>query len=117
MRGKWQRSEFRFAFDGYHFVDIDGDQLADIIAQDLPDVVWLEADDLNVSSWNARLIGQIPRTDHKNGQGSGIADMLPGGMKEILLAAEGGIFCAAIPDSPSSELWDFTKIAESHSDE
>jgi len=101
INAEWLRSEFRFAYDGYHFVDIDGDHLADIIAEDLPNVVWLEADDLNGSSWSARLIGQIPRTGHKNGQGSGIADILSGGKKEILLAAEGGIFCGVIPEDPS----------------
>ena len=43
---------------------------------------------------------------------------MPGGKKEILLAAEGGIFCGVIPENPSSAgIWDFKKIAESHSDE
>ena len=69
MTGNWNRVPFDFAYDGYHFVDVDGDQLADIIAEDLPHVIWLEADDLNGTSWNARLIGEIPRTGHKNGQG------------------------------------------------
>jgi len=117
MSGTWKRTEFGFAYDGYHFVDVDGDEYADIIAEDLPNVVWLEADDLNGSSWNARLIGQIPKTGHKNGQGSGIADIIQGGKPEILLAGEGGIFCAAIPESPAAGSWDFKKIAESHSDE
>ena len=117
MSGDWLRVPFGFAYDGYHFVDVDGDRLADIIAEDLPHVIWLEADDLNGSSWNARLIGEIPRTGHKNGQGSGIADILPGGKQEVLLAAEGGIYCTAIPDDPATALWDFRHIAESHSDE
>ncbi len=117
MTGEWNRTDFGFAYDGYHFVDVDGDELADVIAEDLPNVVWLEADDLNGSSWNARMIGQIPRTGHKNGQGSGIADILPGGKLEILLSAEGGIFCSVIPNNPTSTTWHFKKIAESHSDE
>ena len=100
MEGTWKRTEFGFAYDGYKFVDVDGDQLADIIAEDLPNVVWLEADDLNGSSWSARLIGHVPATGHKNGQGSGIADILEGGKPEVLLAAEGGIHCAVI--SPRS---------------
>ena len=45
MEAPWKRTEFGFAYDGYKFVDVDGDQLADIIAEDLPNVVWLEADD------------------------------------------------------------------------
>ncbi len=117
MTDAWERTEFRFAYDGYHFVDVDGDHLADIIAEDLPNVVWLEADDFNGSSWSARKIGQIPRTGHKNGQGSGIADILAGGKMEVLLAAEGGIYCAEIPENPASSEWEFKNIAQSHSDE
>ncbi len=117
MSSQWNRTEFGFAFDGYRFVDVDGDQMADIIAEDLPNVVWLEADDLNGSSWNARKVAEIPATGHKNGQGSGIADIVPGGRDEVLLAAEGGIFCAEIPEHPSTTPWDFKLIAESHSDE
>jgi hypothetical protein len=117
MSGPWTRTGFGFAFDGYMFVDVDGDQMADIIAEDLPDVLWLEADDFNGSSWSARKIGEVPRTGHKNGQGSGIADIIPGNRPEVLLAAEGGIFCAAIPDHPAAGLWDFKMIAASNSDE
>lgn len=117
MSRTWVRTEFGFAYDGYHFLDVDGDQLADIIAEDLPRVIWLEADDLNGTSWSARLVGEIPRTGHKNGQGSRIADILQGGKKEVLLAAEGGIFCASIPEDPEIKAWNFRQIAESHSDE
>ncbi len=117
MTGEWKRTEFGFAFDAYRFVDVDGDQLADVIAEDLPNVIWLEADDLNGTSWSARKIAEIPATGHKNGQGSGVADIVKGGKKEILLAAKGGIYCATIPDFPASTLWDFNLIAESNSDE
>jgi hypothetical protein len=117
MSKAWKRSEFGFSFDAYHFVDVDGDELADVIAEDLPNVVWLEADDLNGSSWSARKIGEIPNTGHKNGQGSRIADVIQGGRPEILLAAEGGIYCAEIPEYPAAGLWDFKQIALSHSDE
>ena len=117
MSRQWIRTPFGFSYDGYQFVDVDGDQLADIIAEDLPNVLWLEADDLNGTSWSARKIGEVPQTGHKNGQGSGIADILQGGKMEVLLAAEGGIFCASIPDNPAIHTWNFRLIAESHSDE
>jgi hypothetical protein len=117
MSRLWIRTPFGFAYDGYQFVDVDGDQMADIIAEDLPHVIWLEADDLNGTSWSARKIGEVPQTGHKNGQGSRIADILQGGKMEVLLAAEGGIFCASIPDKPALQTWNFRLIAESHSDE
>ncbi len=117
MSGCWNRTAFGFAYDGYLFTDVDGDQMADIIAEDLPHVIWLEADDLNGTSWSARKIGEVPRTGHKNGQGSAAADILPGDKKEILLAAHGGIYCAVIPGDPLEEAWDFKRIAASNSDE
>ncbi len=117
MKREWKRTAFGFAYDGYQFVDVDGDQMADIIAEDLPNVIWLEADDLNGTSWSARKIGEVPQTGHKNGQGSGIADILPGAKMEVLLAAEGGIFCTSIPENPATQTWNFRLIAESHSDE
>ncbi len=117
MKREWKRTAFGFAYDGYQFVDVDGDQMADIIAEDLPNVIWLEADDLNGTSWSARKIGEVPQTGHKNGQGSGIADILPGDKMEVLLAAEGGIFCTSIPENPATQTWNFRLIAESHSDE
>jgi hypothetical protein len=46
-----------------------------------------------------------------------VADILPGDKKEVLLAAEGGIYCASIPENPASKVWVFRKIAQSHSDE
>jgi hypothetical protein len=117
MSGNWERTAFRSAFDGTLFVDVDGDRFADVIAQDLPEVVWLEADDLEGTSWNARIIGNLPPTGHRNGQGYGTADLVPGGKQEIVLAAKGGIFCAQIPEHPGRMLWDFVMIAETNSDE
>lgn len=117
MTGPWKRSAFGFALDGYLFVDVDGDALADIIAEDLPEVVWLEADDLNGSSWTARKIGEVPRTGHKNGQGARAADLTGDGRVDILLAAEGGIHVAEIPSAPEQGDWGFRLIASSHSDE
>ena len=117
MDGTWERTPFGFGYDSYHFLDVDGDHLADLIAEDLPNVIWLEADDLNGSSWSARLIGQVPKTGHKNGQGSRVADMDGDGRMEIMLSAEGGIYAASVPVNPLITDWNFRLIASSHSDE
>jgi hypothetical protein len=117
MSGVWKRVEFGIPCDGTLLLDVDGDEKADIIAEDLPHVIWLEADDLNGTSWNSRLIGNIPKTGHKNGQGSAVADVVKGGKKEILLSAEGGIYCAEVPARPEHEIWDFRLIAATNSDE
>ena len=69
MSDTWERADFRAACDETLFVNVDGDRFADVIAQNLPDVIWLEADDLNGTIWSARVIGHIPPTGHRNGQG------------------------------------------------
>lgn len=117
MADAWKRTTFGFDCDGTLFADVDGDRFGDVIAQNLPDVIWLEADDLNGTSWNARVIGHLLPTGHRNGQGYGLADLIPGGRKEIVLAAQGGIYCAEIPEHPEGRLWDFKLIVETHSDE
>lgn len=117
MTGSWRRTTFCFPLDGSLFMDVDGDGLADVIAQDLPNVVWLEANDLNGTFWSSRVIGQVPRTGHKNSQGLAVADIIPGGKKEILIAAEGGIYCARVPPDPEEVPWEFRMIAATHSDE
>ena len=117
--------------DGYLFVDVDGDEYADVIAEALPDVYWFEADNWKGSSWTCRKIGEIPKTDHVNGQGGRHDQIIKGGKEEIILAAEGrsckwagrtscqiisgnkeeivlaaegGIYAAEIPDQPNCSL-------------
>ena len=59
MTGTWQRVTFEINVDGMLFVNVDGDSLADVIAEALPDVYWLEAQDKQGSSWKATKIGTL----------------------------------------------------------
>jgi hypothetical protein len=113
----WQRVDLGFNVDGMLFADVDGDEFADIIAEALPNVYWLEADDFQGNSWKMVKIDTIPRTGHVNGQGYGKADIIKGGKPEILLAAHDGIFMAEIPAVPHPEHWHFTRIIAKASDE
>ncbi len=118
MTGEWQRIDFGFNVDGIIMLPVDNDNNADVIALALPDVFWLEADDISGKTWTARKIGQISRTSHVNSQGFRHAQLIEGGKDEILIAAQGGIYAASIPKAPQiSANWKFTLIADSNSEE
>lgn len=118
MQGQWIRNDLGMNVDGYLLVDIDGDEYADVIAEALPDVFWFEADNWKGSSWTCRKIGEIPRTDHVNGQGGLHCQLISGNKEEIVLAAEGGIYAAEIPDQPEIQAdWKFNRIIQTGSSE
>lgn len=118
MEGKWIRNDIGMNVDGYLFVDIDGDEYADVIAEALPDVYWFEADDMQGTSWICRKIGEIPKTDHVNGQGSCYARLVSEDKGEVILAAAGGIYAATVPDDPRTQSnWSFNRIIKTGSSE
>lgn len=118
MEGKWQRSDLGMNADGYLFADIDGDEYADVIAEALPDVYWFEADNLQGTKWLCRKIGEIPETDHVNGQGGRYAQLITGTKGEIILAAGEGIWSATVPDDPYiQDNWKFNLIIKTGSSE
>ena len=118
LEGKWIRSDLGMNVDGYLFVDVDGDEYADIIAEALPAVYWFEADNLQGTTWSCRKIGEIPKTDHVNGQGGRNAHLVAGGKGEVILAAEEGIWAATIPENPTVQSnWKFNLIIKTGSSE
>ena len=118
LEGKWTRSDLGMNADGYLFADVDGDDFADVIAEALPDVMWFEADNMSGSTWTCRKIGEIPETDHVNGQGGLYCQLVNGKKKEIVLAAEGGIYAAEIPEHPEFQSnWKFYRIIRTGSSE
>ena len=117
MTGSWQRTDFGFNVDAMLFVNVDGDESADIIAEALPDVYWLEAEDVQGNSWHARKVAQLPKTQHVNGQGFTIAQVVPGGKDELLLSTGEGIFLVEIPDQPEAGNWPTRQVAKEASEE
>lgn len=117
MSGKWQRVDLGFNVDGMLLVDVDSDRYSDIIAEALPDVYWLEAEDSQGSSWKATKIGTLPKTGHVNGQGFTLAQIVPGGRPEILLSSGDGIYCLQIPYNGGAGNWPKTRIAGQASEE
>ncbi len=117
MTGDWERIDFGKNVDGMIAVNIDDDGKADVIAQALPDVYWLEATDKSATTWTAKVVAQLPKTGHTNGQGYGLADVFDGGKPEILMSAEGGTYAIAIPENPESDEWNTYHLVESKSNE
>lgn len=117
MSKNWTRSELPFKVDGFAFVDVDGDKFTDIIAQALPDVYWLEAKDLNASSWTVTKIGEVPICADMNSQGYEVADLIPGGKPEIILSTGSGAYLFEIPAHPEDGNWPSLKISDAKSDE
>ena len=117
LKGSWKRSEFGINVDANLILDVDGDPYPDVIGAALPKVYWLEPADSSASSWDSKMIGQIPPERHRNGQGFRIANINAAGKDEILLASEGGIYCFEIPEYPDTDTWKITLLAETASSE
>ncbi|MEA2064311.1 MAG: VCBS repeat-containing protein [Gemmatimonadota bacterium] len=117
MTGRWQRVDLGINVDGMLFADVDGDKFGDVIAEALPDVYWLEAEDSRGDSWKAVKVCTVPETKHVNGQGYILAQIVAGGKPEILLSAGDGIYCIEIPGNPDAGNWPATRIAAGTSEE
>jgi len=117
MTGKWERVDLGLNADGMIFVDVDGDQFGDIIAEALPNVYWLEAEDKQGNSWKATVIGQIPPTSHANGQGYTLGQIVPGGKQEIVLTCGGGLYYFEIPKKPEKGDWPKVHVSAEAFDE
>jgi hypothetical protein len=120
MSARWQRTVLpgKSSIDAMIILDVDDDDYGDIIAEDLPDVYWLEAENINGTSWAIRAkIGEIPSGPHNtSAQGYTSAQIINGGKPEILLSSR-GVYCFEIPDNPEKGNWPIIRITESPNSE
>lgn len=112
MTAPWERSDLGVNVDGMLFVDVDGDKFGDVIAQALPDIYWMEALDENGRQWNATRVAQLPPTDHINGQGYALAQVIPRGKPEIVTVAQQSVHYIEIPENPVPQPWPTTQISD-----
>ncbi len=117
MTGVWEKVDLGSNVDGILVMDVDGDEYADIIAQSLPEVYWLERADTDAMAWHALKIGEIPATSHVNSQGFEKAQIVPGGKEEFVIAGDGDIYCFEVPEDPGNGNWKVTLIGQNTSDE
>ena len=117
MSGRWVRTDLGLNVDAMLFADVDGDSLADCIAEALPDVYWLEAQDRQGTAWKATKVAQLPKSRHVNGQGFAVAQLVPGGKPEIVLSTGEGIYYIEIPARPAEGNWRATLAAAEASEQ
>ncbi len=118
MTGTWVRSDFGVNVDACLVLDVDSDKYVDVIGMAYPNVYWLEAQDNLGLKWTAKIIGQVPKTDHVNGQGFRVLTFKGLVNPTIFLSGEGGIYATHVPKNPNgTENWNFKKIVSSFSDE
>lgn len=118
MTGEWKRTVLEENVDAILYVDVDGDEYADFIAQALPDVYWYEASNKQGSVYKRTKIASVAATDHVNSQGFETTQLVEGGKKEILIAGEDGIVAISIPEEdPEKGNWPRQIIAENVSSE
>ena len=90
----------------------------DILAQALPHIVWLHADDPRGESWQARVVAQMPAPRHGNGRMMKLAKITPGFPRpEILLTGGGGTYLLQVPEKPEAGNWPMRKITHTDHDE
>ena len=120
MTAKWTRTVLpgKPTIDAMLITDVDNDEFGDIIAEDLPDIYWLEADDKTGTSWSIRAkIGEIPSGPHStSAQGYLLAQIVPGGKPEVVLPSR-GVYYFEIPSEPEKGNWPRKRVYESPNSE
>ena len=100
------------ALDAFLLFDAEGTGVMnDIIAEDLPSVTWLRANDAQGTSWTARVVAQVPVTVHGNGRTVISAHIVATNTKpDILLSGGDGIYLMQIPSDPAGGSWPIMRI-------
>ncbi len=126
MMGTWTQVALPAGMHAFATLDVDGDNLADLIAQqdnagaNRIDIYWVEASNAAGTSWAAPiLIGNVPRGSEPQGfQGYAVAQIVAGGRPEIIVNSPQGLYYFALPASnPAAGNWPKTSIATNNSEE
>jgi len=118
MEDKWRISDLGINVDGIFLTDVDGDKYPDVIAQSLPNIYWLEAEDRKCNSWKSTIVAKVPKTSHVNSQGFEKAQIFKGGKDELIIAGNGNIYAIEIPKNKAHQgNWPTLKIGVNSSDE
>jgi len=89
-----------------------------ILAEDLPNIIWLKANDPQGNSWTPQVVAQMPPTSHHNGRTVKLAHFVRGNVKpDIVLSGGGGTFLLQIPPNPAADIWPIVQITSTSDDE
>jgi hypothetical protein len=121
MMGQWTQSSLPLGMHAILVTNVDGDGLADVIAQKDEGslaVYWLEATTSAALSWTSVRIGTVPAASHSLGaQGYRLGQVEAGGLPEVLISSGSGIYYFRIPASPASGNWPRVQVSANPSDE
>jgi hypothetical protein len=111
----WPVVEFNVGanIDASLVLDVDGDAFGDVIASTGPEVYWLEADDVEGTSWTAYLVDDDApyEAGHVIPQGYAVADLVPGGRPEVLFNNGDQVYAYTIPAvTPEAGDWPRTPL-------
>ncbi|MFH1427567.1 MAG: FG-GAP-like repeat-containing protein [Patescibacteria group bacterium] len=123
--GIWQRTILPVDSDAALIIDVDKNGNEDIIAFALPDIYWFTSEN-NGTSWSVKRKISLTTlnidTDHKNPQGSRLADINKDGKIDIIFeagresAGTAGLYVLEIPNNPITDNWPLTRITQSGGD-
>jgi len=111
LTAPWKKLDIGDNVDGMLTADLAGNGRMSVIASQLPDVLRY---DLEGNTWTKSVLNQIPPTGHHNGQGYRVADMIPGGHPEVIMASLGGLYQLSTEDG---ENWKVLHLGKDASDE
>jgi hypothetical protein len=118
MQGVWQRVQFPWDWiDAFAIVNVDNDQYGDVTAEGEEssnniNIYWLEAQNIDGTSWSRTLIGSVPKTGHLWSQHYEVAQIVPGGKPEIIITGGDGVYYFKIPSNPAGGNWPRVKIID-----
>jgi len=121
MLGDWTQHEFPNGLHAFMVLNVDGDNLADVMAQKDESglaVYWLEATDETATDWTAVKVGTVESASHELGaQGYRTAVLSPGGPPVVAISSGNGIYYFQIPADPTAGDWPKVHVSSNPSDE
>lgn len=122
VEGKWRRvllsNDPSDPVDANAVLDIDGDKFADILAQRLPDLVWLEYQDDPKPGFVEKVVATgLKATGHRSSQGFALGDLTGNGRSEFVFTAGDGIHFAIQPKEIGKASWPVKHVAKSAPEE
>jgi hypothetical protein len=126
LTGTWSQVPLPDNVHAFVAMDVDGDPLADLIAQkDNPgagriDIWWVEAANSAATAWSTPIrVGDVARGNEPEGfQGYAVAQVVAGGKAEIVVNSPQGLFYFDVPAAnPEAGNWPRVSIAANNSEE
>lgn len=117
METNWKRTllvhDPNNAVDANVILDVDGDKRLDILAQRLPELVWLKPQDDSLTHFQSIIVASdLVPTGHRSSQGFAIADLTGDGQFEFIFTDGNGLHFLQIPRDPNQIPWPRTHVTK-----